>query len=546
MDLSPRVSALLGAMSLEEKAGQVFIFTFHNLRQAVNDLRLQPGGYIRVYGDALTTASQNRTLQGASKIPLILSADFERGVAQSVYGGVDLAGNMCLGAAGDERLAFETGRVIAAEARAIGINMNYVPVLDVNVNEANPIINVRSFGEDPDLVARLGAAMVRGSREGGVLTCGKHFPGHGDTHIDSHASLGVIEASRQRLDRVELVPFRRAIEAHVDAIMSSHLRIPAIDPDPVPATMSRKVMHDLLRQELGFTGLIVSDAMDMGGITKHFGTDEAIVRAFNAGCDQLIMPIDNARSVNCLVRAVAKGEVSERRLDEAVTRILTLKEAGGLFEASGMELSRVAGKLNKPEHYRLAREVALAGITLVRDEQGVLPLDHGRGVAVITFSNCEDSRSAYLDPKSIGSHCARYGGPGVRTVNCGMLDARMVGAGVVERALEAAAETSVVVLGAFTRVVVSRGSSLLEDRYTEFTERICQIGKPMVLVSFGNPYLIKQFPRIGTCICAYGSSEATQEAMSMLLYGQLPFRGTLPITITLNGANCESVAGNAS
>jgi beta-glucosidase-like glycosyl hydrolase len=531
MKITPRVDRLLGQMSLEEKVGQVFVFTIVNAVQAQNDLRLHPGGYVRIYSDALTVAKENAALQAEARIPLILSADFERGIGSTVTGAIDLVTNMCLGAAGDEQLAYRCGKAIGEEARAIGVNMNYVPVLDVNVNEANPIINTRAFGGDPDLVSRIGVAFIQGSQAGGLITCGKHFPGHGDTTVDSHTNLGSVDVDRQRLDSVELLPFRAAIAAGVDAIMSAHLLIPSIEPEKLPGTLSPRVMRGLLREELGFEGVTVSDALEMGGIAKHFTPEESIVLAMNAGVDQLIMPVDNARSVGILLDAVRQGRVSESRIDEAVSRILVHKERRGLLDDAPADLSNIASKLNTPEHQKDGLDAALAGITLVRGAESI-PLPPGKRVAVLSFSNFEDSRTYFLEPKTFGAHLAAQG-LHVADVNCAMLDERAVHEfGVIERAMNAAADAEVVVLGAFVRVVINRGSVGLEERYADFVQKVCSLGKPVILVSFGNPYIIKQFPNIGAYVCAYGATEATQQAAAMLLCGKNEFRGKLPVTVS--------------
>lgn len=520
-------------MSLEEKVGQVFIFTFVSLQQAQNDLRFHPGGFIRIYGDCLTAAKQHADLQVAAKIPLIFGADFESGIGSTVHGATNMVGNMCLGASGDEQMAYECARAIAEEAAAIGVNMNYAPVMDVNVNEANPIINVRAFGGDPELVARMGCAFIRGSRDGGVLTCAKHFPGHGDTQTDSHTSLGVVGCSRERLHAVELFPFRAAIGAGVDAIMSAHLQIPAIEPDSIPSTMSRRIMQDMLRGELGFEGVAISDALEMGGVTHTFRVEEAVVRAFSAGCDQLLMPVDNRRSVNALLGALREGRIAEQRLDEAVARILAMKEKAGLFEEHPRGLPELPDLLDSPDHYATALEAALAGITLVRDNAGILPVTQGKRLAVITFSNSEDSRAYFFEPKTLAEHCAPYVAD-VQSVNCGMLNERMIQEfNVIERARQAAASADVVVLGAFVKVVINRGKIGLDARQSEFVRELLSAGKPVVLVSLGSPYLVQEFPEAWTYICAYSGSEAVQHAAALLICGKAAFRGKLPVSITL-------------
>lgn len=534
MALSPRVQQLLGSMSLEQKVGQVFIFTFVSLQQALNDMKYHPGGYVRIYTDALTAARQHETLQRATEIPLTISADFERGIGSTVTGAVDSVGNMCIGATRDEKFAYNIGRMISEEALAMGVNMNYVPVLDVNVNEQNPIINIRAFGGDPEIVATMGAGFIRGSRDAGIATCGKHFPGHGDTQTDTHTSLGTIDVSRERLDAVELVPFRAAIEAGVDSIMSAHLWVPALETEKIPATMSRRIMHHLLREEMGFSGVTVSDALEMGGITKHFSAEEAIVRAFNAGMDQLIMPTDNRRATHILAQAVRDRRVSEERLDEAVGRLLTMKETRGILETGYTVPTDLNEKLNTPGHYATAVECGLAGISLLKNNGNALPLTPESKAAVIMFSNSEDPRSYFLDPKTFGAHCERFSA-NVTSVSCATLDERMVHEfNVINRSIEAARNADVIIIGAYVKVVINLGSVGLEKRYVDFVAQLAALGKPVVFVSFGNPYLIKQFPGVAAYVCAYGASEASQDAAAQLIFGKSPFRGTAPVSITLD------------
>lgn len=531
MGFSERVTRLLSSMSVEEKAGQVFIFTHVSQAQALHDLRLNPGGYVRIYSDVVTLARQAEELQAEARTPLIISADFERGIGSTVSGAVDMVGNMCLGASNDERLAYDVGRAISEEAMAMGVNMNYVPVMDVNVNPDNPIINIRAYGSDPDLVARLGAAFIRGSRDAGILTCAKHFPGHGDTSTDTHSSLAVIDKTRAQLDAVELRPFRAAIDAGVDSIMSAHIAMPQIDPEGVPATLSRRVLTDLLRGEMGFDGMVVSDALEMGAITRHFTPREAIVRAFNAGVDQLIMPTDNERSVRTLVDAVRSGEVTEDRLDEAVGRILTAKERAGILDRPYRVPQDLSLRVNTPEHRGTALDAALAGITLVRDSAGFLPLSPGTRVAVVSMSNSEDGRTYFTEPRSFGAHCARQG-LDARWVHCGSLAESAVHEhGVLERAQSVVSGSDIVIAPVYARVVIASGTVALEQRFVDFLRELSLQGRPLVVVAFGNPYMLNQLPFAAAAIAAYGSSEALQEAAAMLVAGHKPFRGVAPVPL---------------
>ena len=330
-DAEAWVEATLAAMSLREKVGQLVVPWIDGSYVARGDAAWEQarawvaddgvGGLIVSVGPPLEIASKLNLLQREAAVPLLVAADLERGPAQRLTGGTvlpygietgggtDFPPAMALGAADDERLAYEVGRVTAREARAVGIHMVFAPVVDVNNNPANPIINTRSYGADPRRVARLAAAQVRGLQEHGVLATAKHFPGHGDTDVDSHIGLPVVSADRARLDSLELVPFRAALDAGVSAVMAAHIAFPALTGDSLPATLSPALTTGLLRDELGFDGLVVVDALDMGAITEHFSREEAAVRALRAGADVLLMPTDVGATIDAVVDAVRRGEL---------------------------------------------------------------------------------------------------------------------------------------------------------------------------------------------------------------------------------------------
>lgn len=529
---SPRVQDLLKLMSLEEKVGQIFIFTFFSQTQALRDLRYSPGGYIRIYSDALSVARQNIQLQQATRIPLIMAADFERGIGMNVSGAIDVMTMMALGATGNPENAYSAASIIAEEASAMGINMNYVPVLDVNNNPKNPIINTRSFGADPQIVAEMGVQFIKGTQSHNVAACGKHFPGHGDTTVDSHTDLGVIAVDRARLESVELVSFKAAIAAGVDAIMSAHLKIPALDPDPIPATLSKCILTDFLRGELGFQGVVVSDALDMGAIAKNFPPEDSIPRAINAGCDQLIMPTDNDRAFNILRDAVLSGIVSEERLNEAVGRILTMKENRGILDAPLPDLAVLGEKTFTYEHSIEALRIAREAVTLVKDEKKLLPLRVHQGIACFTLANSEDGRAYYLEPKTFPLHLEMQSLL-VRTENLGNLTGHHALTEDKKKSVEDIVNKSdIIVVCAYLKVVINRGTMDLEDRYVEFMESLRQTGKPIVLVSLGSPWLVDQFPFVDAFVCGYASTEPIQQATAEIIAGNFPFKGKQVYQIT--------------
>src|SRR5688572_2786616 len=369
----------------------------------------QVGGFIISVGSPLDIATKTNALQRAARVPLLFSADFETGAGFRVRGGyfvpnaIDLGGatvfplQMALGAARDTSLAYEVGRVTALEGRSLGIHVSFGPVLDVNNNPANPVIGARSFSEDPRLTARLGAALVRGVQEHGMLATGKHFPGHGDTETNSHLELSTVTASRARLDSVELVPFRAAIDAGVGAIMTYHGILPALDSSGVPATLSPRVLTGLLRDSLAYRGVLITDAMDMAGVLQQFGAPEAARRAVSAGADVLLMPVDVRGTIDAVVAGVGEGRYAESRIDASVRRLLELKRRFGLERSRFVSLDSVRAVVGDTKHQAVSRRVAERGIVLVKDSSRSVPLSSNRATRAlsITFARRTD-----LDRKS--------------------------------------------------------------------------------------------------------------------------------------------------
>ena len=376
------------------------------LRALVRDQRV--GGIIVSVGSPLDIAAKVNALQRASAVPLLVSADMETGAGFRARGGfftpngIDLGGattfplQMAVGAARDTALAYDMGRVTAREARALGIQVAFGPVLDVNNTPANPVIGARSFSEDPRLTAQLGAAYIRGVQDQGVLATGKHFPGHGDTETNSHLALSVVTASRARLDSVELLPFRAAIGAGVGAIMTFHGFLPALDSASVPATLSPRVMTQLLRRDLAFTGLLVSDAMDMAGVVAQFGAFEAAKRAIAAGNDILLMPSDIKGTIDAVVAGVNEGRYTAERIDASARRVLELKARLGVHRSRLVNLDSVRMIVGDSSHVRVADRVAEQGLVLAKDSLRLVPLTglRSRRVLAITYARRNDHGAA--------------------------------------------------------------------------------------------------------------------------------------------------------
>ncbi|MCJ7628259.1 MAG: glycoside hydrolase family 3 protein, partial [Longimicrobiales bacterium] len=401
--------SVLSTLTLEEKAGQLLMpwvlgdfapegsASRERILEMVRDMDV--GGVIVSVGSPTEVAAKLNQAQRDAKVPLLVAADLERGAGFRFRGVAYLPGPiflggatefpslMALGATGDESLAEAMGRVTGLEARAVGVHVPFAPVLDVNNNPDNPIINVRSFGEDPEAVARLGAAFVRGVQEAGGIATGKHFPGHGDTKTDSHLDLPVIDVSRERMDSVELPPFQAAIDEGVGGIMTAHLSIPALTgSNGVPSTLSRKVLTELLREEMGFDGLIFTDAMDMSAIDRKYRRQEAAVLALEAGADILLMPPSPEAAREGIVSAVLAGRLSEDRLNASVLRVLRAKEGLGLHRNREVPLEEVARRVGIREHEEVAQEVADRSITLLKNEKNLLPLLGTRSAQVLSVT----------------------------------------------------------------------------------------------------------------------------------------------------------------
>jgi len=539
------VEQQLQRLTLRQKVGQMVMpwlggeylarnsDAYDSLRQWVVDYGV--GGIIISIGAPLEVAAKLNMLQEQADLPLLIAADMENGPGMRLNGGVVLPYGMvlgggtqfpplmALGATGDERLAFELGRITALEARAVGVHMIYAPVVDVNNNPANPIINTRSYGEDPASVSRLAAAHVRGLQQHGTLATAKHFPGHGDTGVDSHIELPVITVDRARVDSVELPPFRAAIAAGVAAVMSAHIAFPALTGDSVPATLSPRILEGLLREELGFQGLIVTDALSMGGIVRGYGNAQAAVMAVKAGADVLLMPPDIRTAIDAVVAAVERGEIPEERIDRSVRRLLRAKGALRLHERRTVDLDRVADVVGSREHYAVAAEIAARSITAARDRDGLLPLtrDRIRRALSIVYTDDYDPLAGRTFQRSLARLL-----PGTRAVS---IDARTTPA-QLDSLLAAADEVDVVLFSPFIRVVAWKGDIAIAPHVAEFVARVAE-RRPTVVTTFGNPYVLSQFPNVGTYVLAWGAQDVLQEAAARALTGEAPITGKLPISI---------------
>jgi beta-N-acetylhexosaminidase len=537
------VESTLQKMSVDEKIGQLLFTTYHGsltptdaaaYAQIMHDVSdLHCGGFINitqgsplgiVKSQAYPTAVLTNQLQAKSKLPLLVGADFERGAAMRLDEGTSFPTAMALAAAGNPADAYTMGKVTALEARAVGIQWIYAPDADVNNNPGNPIINTRSFGEDPERVAEFVTAFVRGVEENGGLATAKHFPGHGDTASDSHIDLPVINADRDRLDHLELVPFRAAISAGVGSVMTGHLSIPSLEPDPnTPATLSSHILTDLLRHDLHFPGLVVTDAMDMGGITVRFAPGEAAVRAVLAGADALLMPPVPDAAFEGLQAAVRSGRISIERLDASVRRILEAKARLGLDKNRLVDINAINQKLGSVAWQAQAQEISDRGITLLRDTPHLLPLDGTKPIRALLLA-------FYADPEPYpGEDLERELKSRFDTVTTLRADTRFINADTLK--LPPPDTYDVALLALFVRVSDRKGNVDVPAEQAALAERLYTSGKPVITLGFGSPYLIERFPHAQTWLAAFGISDVAQISIARALFGQIPAHGRLPVTI---------------
>jgi beta-N-acetylhexosaminidase len=537
------VESTLRKMTVDEKIGQLLFTTYHGsftaadsdaYRQLLHDVQdLHVGGFIVithgsplgiVKSQAYPTAVLANQLQSKSKLPLLIGADFERGTAMRYDEGTSFPTAMAVAAAGNPKDAYTMGKITALEARATGVQWIYAPDSDVNNNPGNPIINTRSFGENPQRVAEFVSAFVKGVEDNGGLSTAKHFPGHGDTSADSHIDLPVIHANRERLEHLELVPFRAAISSGVSSVMTGHLSVPAIEPDSnTPATLSHNILTGLLRNELGYRGLIVTDAMEMGGITLRFSPGEAAVRAVAAGVDCVLMPPVPDAAFEALQAAVKSGRISKERLDESVRRILQAKARLGLNASRLVDLNALNHKFGSVAWENEAQEISDRGVTLLRDAQHRLPLDGTKSSRVLLLA-------FYADPEPYpGEDIERELRNRFDSVTTLRADTRFVNAGVLK--LPSPDSYDVAIVAFFVRVSDRKGNVDVPAEQGALAEQVYKTGKPVITVGLGSPYLIERFPQAETWLAAFGISDVAQISVARALFGEIPVRGHLPVTV---------------
>jgi beta-N-acetylhexosaminidase len=553
----------LRKLTPEEKVGQLFMVwvraqflntgsdTYIQLRDTINKyhvgsfaMTVPVDGPFLIKSEPYEAAMLLNALQQDSKLPLLFAADFERGLSMRLNGATVFPHAMAFGAAGKLEYAEEFGRITAQESRAIGIQWNFFPDADVNSNPVNPVINTRSFGEDPHQVGDLVAAYIKGAHEGGMLVTAKHFPGHGDTATDSHLGVASVNGDLAHLQSIELPPFRKAIEAGVDSIMVAHVSVPALEPDPNRvATTSTLVTTDLLKKQMGFQGIVVTDALDMAGLTRLYASDigRAAVEAFKAGNDLLLIPADLDASYKAMLKAVESGEISSSRLDESVLKILKAKASLRLQKARLVDIDGIGEQVSKPQNVALGQRVADDAVTLVRDNGKLLPLKaagtFNSGLPYMTREETHNrlvlvvlSEDVRLDSGRVLAREVRNRVPDANVI---YVDSRVADA-MTEQILKAVDEAQAVIAAVYViptpgstknSVAVADATGTLLSKLTEHA------GQKMAVVAMGNPYVGSDFPEIQNYLCTFSNAAVSEVSAVKALFGEIPIRGRLPVSI---------------
>jgi beta-N-acetylhexosaminidase len=577
----------LRKMSLEEKVGQLFMIwvraRFLNLdspeyiqlrdtiqRDHIGSLvmTVPVDGPFLIKSEPYEAAMLLNQLQRDSKLPLMMAADFERGVSMRLNGTTIFPHAMAFGATGKLDYAEAFGRITGEEARAIGVHWNFYPDADVNSNPANPIINTRSFGEDPQQVGNLVAAYIRGAHASGMLTTAKHFPGHGDTDTDSHLGVARVGGDLTRLQNVELPPFRKAIEAGVDSIMVAHVSVPALEPDPNRvATVSPRIVTDLLQRQLSFHGLIVTDAMEMAGLTSLYASNigRAAVDSFQAGNDLLLIPADLEASYKAMVDAVRSGEISRERLDASVLKVLKAKASLNLHKARLVDPDALARVVDKPANLAFGQQVADDAVTLVRDNGKLLPLKlTGTQAAALPYQKVEEVHNRVVSVIFSDDMRLDSGRAFERQLRARVPDARVIyvdprTAGPMAAEVLNAADQAQVVLAA-VYVIPTAGKAipgagglkntvaLADASGMLLTQLLGRAAEKTVVIAMGNPYLAADFPAIQNYLCTFSNVSVSDTSAVKALFGEIPIHGHLPVSIpnvAQRGAGLERVQPTA-
>ncbi|HSC29575.1 MAG TPA: glycoside hydrolase family 3 protein, partial [Vicinamibacterales bacterium] len=556
------VRSQLKQMTLDQKVGQLIVSSFQSsfmstdsdafdeLVKAVHEYHvggfhvfgasepapqvlLNPSYGTVTLGQPLEAASTLNRLQAIAPVPLLNTADFEAGVGFRIMGATSFPRAMAFGAARDEKLAFDAGRITGEEARALGIHVNFAPVVDVNNNPRNPVINTRSFGEDPDLVGRIAAAYIRGLQSAGVLATLKHFPGHGDTDVDSHLGLPVITHPRDRLEKVELPPFRAGIAAGADAVMTGHIEMPAFDPSPgTPTTLSQPIVTGVLRDRLGFRGLIYTDSMGMQGVTDLVPPGEAAVRAVLAGNDIVLHSPDDGAAFAAIRDAVKSGRITAARIDASVERVLAAKARLGLHRTKTVNLESVATVLGTRSSQAVADEVSRRSLTLIKDARGDLPLRAPRNAHLLHLSVLDyPSGWRIAAPSRTFIPELRKRWPNVTSIEL----SDRTSPSEVELVRAMAPRFDAVIASVFVRTASYSGrmdlAPALQRLLQDVARQTASTNRPFITTLFGNPYVATFLPDLPVVLLTYDFYDRAEASAVRAISGESAIGGKLPIAL---------------
>lgn len=537
-DEKNQIEETLAKMSIRERCAQMIMPMVNSsaivegskdnekVKSLVSDSKV--GGLILFQGDVSSRVDIINYFNKLTDNPLLFSADFERGLGTRIIDATEFPYNMALGATGDFDLAYKMGKAVGEESRALGIGLNFAPVADINDNYANPVINLRAYSEDKWMVAQYCSAFIQGSKEGRVISTAKHFPGHGNTRIDSHHDLPIINVDRNSLLQNEFVPFMESIKSGVQAIMIGHLNVPAIEPAEIPSSLSSKVINDLLRKEMGFDGLVVTDALNMNAITNYYSDEDAALLAVKAGADILLMPPDEFLAIDAVYRGVMSGELNLERINDSVRRILAAKQWLGLNKYNKIDLADVKNELSDKEHIDLAKLIAEKSITLVKNEDSLVPIQTSKykkavcltitdGVgssSVLNFQNSLDKKFKNIKKIFVNNKTKKT---------------------ALRKAVDTARNGDLIIIASFIKVKSGSEAPIVSTANSDLIKKILKLKKPIVFVSFDSPYMLSFFNKADTYICSFGNTPASQLAMYNALFGANDITGKLPITLPYTG-----------
>nr|HPN38590.1 glycoside hydrolase family 3 N-terminal domain-containing protein [Melioribacteraceae bacterium] len=489
---------------------------------------MKVGGVVFFEGDIYNQAAFTNHLQLLADIPLLIASDFERGLGMRLKDAVEYPYNMAIAATREPRLAYLMGLYTAKESRAIGVHQNYAPVVDINHDYRNPIVNIRAYSDNTELISQFADAFIKGMKDGKMLTTAKHFPGHGATSLDSHREMPKINLSKDEFNDADLIPFKKAINDGVTSVMVGHLGVPAYEDDPqIPASVSKNIVSKLLVKDLGFKGLVVSDAMNMHAITKNFDTKTATIKCIEAGTDILIFPDDPVASVNALIEAVKENKISINRIERSVRKILAAKKSIKLDEDRFINIGQIDKVVSLNEPRRLAEEIAQKSITLVKDDKNIVPINLKEYKKVVCIT-LRDTRAKLTD-KNITTF-EKLISDEFENINLGRLSRKSIDK-EYDNMYKLAQKADYIILPTYVNVRSFQGTVDIDSRHQSFINKLIELNKPLVVLGFGNPYILNKFANVPAYLTSYGSVYYSQKAMFDALFGRATISGTLPITI---------------